>query len=61
MAGGGGWGSPFERDPDAVASDVRNEKVSVRSAREHYGVVVSKSGRIDVGETRRLRSNHAGT
>ena len=36
MAGGGGWGDPLERDPAAVADDVRNEKVGAASAREHY-------------------------
>ena len=30
MAGGGGFGDPFERDPEAVARDVRDEKVSPR-------------------------------
>ena len=30
MAGGGGWGDPFAREPDAVADDVANEKVSSR-------------------------------
>jgi N-methylhydantoinase A/oxoprolinase/acetone carboxylase beta subunit/N-methylhydantoinase B/oxoprolinase/acetone carboxylase alpha subunit len=28
MAGGGGWGDPRERDPEAAARDVANEKVS---------------------------------
>ena len=28
MAGGGGWGDPLERDPEARARDVLNEKVS---------------------------------
>jgi N-methylhydantoinase B len=27
-AGGGGWGDPRERDPEAAARDVANEKVS---------------------------------
>ena len=40
QAGGGGWGDPLERDPDLVAQDVRNEKVSLASAREDYGVVL---------------------
>ena len=34
MAGGGGWGDPLDRDPAAVADDVRNEKVGAASARE---------------------------
>ena len=30
QAGGGGWGDPLERDPEAVAQDVGNDKVSPR-------------------------------
>lgn len=40
QAGGGGWGDPLERDPDLVAQDVRNDKVSLASARDDYGVVL---------------------
>ena len=39
-AGGGGFGSPFERDPAAVLDDVVAEKVSVVAARELYGVAI---------------------
>ena len=39
-AGGGGYGSPLLRDPELVADDVRNERVSVMAAREMYGVVL---------------------
>ena len=35
-AGGGGWGDPAERDPDAVRDDVLDGKVSGRAARELY-------------------------
>jgi len=38
--GGGGWGDPRQRDPAAVASDVRNGFVSAGAARADYGVVV---------------------
>jgi len=38
--GGGGWGNPFERDPSAVADDVRNGFVSLGAARTDYGVVL---------------------
>ena len=40
QAGGGGWGDPLERDPELVAQDVRNDKVSLASARADYGVVL---------------------
>jgi len=39
-AGGGGVGSPFERDPQAVVEDVLDGKVSVAAARDLYGVVL---------------------
>ncbi|MEM9684351.1 MAG: hydantoinase B/oxoprolinase family protein, partial [Pseudomonadota bacterium] len=40
MAGSGGYGDPFERDPEAVAEDVRQDKISLRHAEEEYGVVI---------------------
>jgi N-methylhydantoinase B len=38
--GGGGWGDPFERDPGAVASEVRDELLTVDEAKDVYGVVI---------------------
>ncbi|GAA3159725.1 hydantoinase B/oxoprolinase family protein [Planomonospora alba] len=38
--GGGGWGCPLDRPAEAVAADVRDGKVSVRGARDDYGVVL---------------------
>lgn len=35
--GGGGFGDPRDREPDLVAADVRNGKVSARMARDVYG------------------------
>lgn len=37
--GGGGWGDPFERDPELVLADVLDEVVSPESAFSEYGVV----------------------
>jgi N-methylhydantoinase B len=37
--GGGGYGPPSERDPEAVRRDVREGKVSAERARELYGFV----------------------
>jgi N-methylhydantoinase B len=42
MAGGGGWGDPFERPADEVARDVRDDKVSLAAAREQYGVALDE-------------------
>lgn len=38
--GGGGWGDPFTRDPEAVKTDVRDGYVSIEAAAERYGVVI---------------------
>jgi N-methylhydantoinase B len=55
--GGGGVGHPFERPPELVALDVKNEMVSVEAARKVYGVAVDPvTFAIDEPETRRLRS-----
>jgi N-methylhydantoinase B len=39
--GGGGWGDPIAREVGDVVRDVRWGKVSVRGAREDYGVVLA--------------------
>jgi N-methylhydantoinase B len=57
-AGGGGLGSPFEREPQAVLEDVLDGKVSAGAARDLYGVVVSVDPQcIDDGETEALRAS----
>ncbi|MET2832125.1 hydantoinase B/oxoprolinase family protein [Mesorhizobium shangrilense] len=37
QAGGGGWGDPARRDPRAIATDLRNEKITAASAAADYG------------------------
>lgn len=55
--GGGGYGNPFERDPNRVRVDVRNGFVSVTAAAREYGVVVSPDTfEVDVDATARLRA-----
>lgn len=50
--GGGGYGDPIERDPESVKSDVANGLVSLKYARQVYGVVlVPDTGEIDRGKT----------
>ena len=56
LAGGGGWGDPFERDAELVRQDVIDEKVSVESAARDYGVAIGADGVLDVAETQRLRA-----
>jgi N-methylhydantoinase B len=59
IGGGGGFGNPLERPPEAVAEDVRLGYVSAEAARREYGVVLSpaETGEVGVDEeaTRRLR------
>ena len=52
--GGGGYGDPLERDPQAVLQDVLSDLLSPRTAAAEYGVLVV-DGAIDVSATRELR------
>lgn len=53
--GGGGWGDPKIRDPEAVARDVRLGYVSRATAESLYGVALDASGACDLGKTEQLR------
>ena len=58
LPGGGGHGSPLERDPQRVHNDVRQELVSVAAARELYGVVIdAETDAVDETATAALRSD----
>src|SRR4029077_15058655 len=52
--GGGGFGDPFERDPELVAADVAAGLVSPERARDVYGVAIT-AGALDVTTTEALR------
>ena len=55
-AGGGGYGPPAARAPEEVLRDVEQGLVSLRRAREEYGVAILEHPlRIDEKETKRLR------
>lgn len=55
--GGGGYGPPLERDPEAVLKDVRLGKVSAERARAIYAVALDEAGRaVDRDATARLRT-----
>ena len=56
LPGPGGWGDPLERDPARVLRDVLNELVSVESARDDYGVVITATREMDVAATARRRT-----
>lgn len=54
--GGGGYGDPFERDPEAVLNDAMEGYVSMESARDDYGVAIDrKTFQIDQEKTKKLR------
>ncbi len=55
--GGGGWGNPFEREPEKVLNDVIQGFVSVEKARSEYGVVInSTKTEVDTEKTLSLRA-----
>lgn len=54
--GGGGFGDPFERDPELVLEDVRRNVVSPAHALEAYGVAIA-DGVVDEAATAELRSD----
>jgi len=59
--GGGGWGDPLDRSPDAVALDVQRGLVSADGARDAYGVVLADDGTsIDRQATERRRTELRG-
>ena len=53
--GGGGWGDPYQRDPEIVRQDVRRRLVTTEGARR-YGVIISDDGTVDQAATRQLRA-----
>ena len=58
VAGGGGYGNPFERDVELVESDVADGYVSVEKAKEDYGVVIDpETMKSEPEETAKLRGS----
>jgi len=58
--GGGGYGDPLEREPDAVLADIREGYVTTEAAERDYGVVLAKAGRglaIDEAKTAKRRAS----
>jgi N-methylhydantoinase B len=53
--GGGGWGDPLERDPQAVVADVESGLVSPEAAHLQYGVLLDNSNMFDKAATDALR------
>jgi N-methylhydantoinase B len=60
--GGGGWGHPFDREPELVLADVLGGYVSRESAEADYGVVLATHGRaVDPEATAKRRANRPDT
>ena len=60
--GCGGWGHPFDREPERVLADVLGGFVSRASAERDYGIVLSANGRaIDAEATRERRMSRPAT
>jgi N-methylhydantoinase B len=57
LSGAGGYGDPFQRDPHAVARDVRLGYVSRAAAESEYGVVIADDGTVDDESTSAVRSS----
>jgi N-methylhydantoinase B len=56
--GGGGWGDPLQRDVASVQGDVLDGFVSLQSARDDYGVVLTPhTCEIDMAATHQLRQS----
>jgi N-methylhydantoinase B len=56
--GGGGFGSPLERDLDTIEHDVRQGYVTLRAARDLYGAVIDPAtGRADREASAALRAS----
>jgi N-methylhydantoinase B len=56
--GGGGWGDPLERDPEAVVADVAAGLVTTERARSVYGVIIAQ-GASQTKETQACRAELA--
>lgn len=56
LSGGGGYGDPMNRDPEAVARDVKHGRVSMVAARNEYFVVLDQQCNVNYDETHHLRA-----
>lgn len=65
-AAGSGWGDPFQREPERVLADVRDDYVSIDEAAQDYGVVIigqvddPERLRVDAPATAKLRGRVVG-
>jgi N-methylhydantoinase B len=57
-AGGGGYGDPLEREPEAVERDLRFGYISAAAAQSVYGVVVGERGATEALRERLRSARH---
>jgi N-methylhydantoinase B len=56
LPGAGGWGDPFQREPERVLEDVTLGKITRAHALDAYGVVIAgEPPEVDVAATRKAR------
>jgi N-methylhydantoinase B len=56
LPGGGGFGSPDEREPDQVALDVADGLITAETALRDYRVALGADGSVDRAATAQLRA-----
>ena len=54
--GGGGYGAPTDRSPEAVGADVREGLITIGRAGAVYGVILDSDGEIDPEATVQRRA-----
>ena len=52
---GGGYGDPLQRPANDVVEDVRDGYISAETARQDYGVVLTKKLKLDEAATKKER------
>ncbi len=55
--GGGGYGNPFEREPEKVLKDYVCGYISRERALKEYGVVITSAGELDLEATMKVRAD----
>ncbi|WP_066295548.1 hydantoinase B/oxoprolinase family protein [Bacillus sp. FJAT-29937] len=55
--GGGGYGNPFERDPEKVLGDYLDGFILKENALKDYGVVITDTGEVDYEQTYERRKS----
>ena len=60
LSGGGGYGDPFEREPERVLEDVRDGRVTIERAGIDYGVIINpQTLELDLDATATARQRRA--